>query len=91
METALRITPLGWPGSTTFRVVIRTVSSGESDNAVQDWPPEVLMLTEKVLIILCASFIRFCLASGEGITEEKNPKETIIYMYTHQNLIFFYP
>ena len=62
--------PLGWPGSMLFLVDILTVSSGESDIAVQDWPLEVLMFTQNVLIILCASFIMFLLASWLGITVE---------------------
>jgi len=68
VETALRITPLGWPGSVIFLVVILTVSSGLSDIAVHDWPPQVLMLRLNVFIILWASFIKFFRASGEGIT-----------------------
>lgn len=69
METAVRITPFGWPGSVFFLVVTLIVSSEDSDNAVQDWTPAALMLAQKVLIILCDSFIIFFLASGEGITE----------------------
>lgn len=72
VETALRMRPLGWPGSVIFRVVILTVSSGESERAVHDCPPEVLMFAQNVFIILWASFIMFFLASGEGITATSN-------------------
>lgn len=72
MDTALRMSPLGWPGSVIFLVVIRTVSSAESESAVHDWPQEVLMLKLKLLIILCARFIKFFLASGDGITVSEN-------------------
>lgn len=68
MDTAESTSPFGWPGSVIFLVAIRTVSSGESDRAVHINPLEVLMLMQKVLIILCANFIKFFRASGEGIT-----------------------
>lgn len=72
VETALRISPLGWPGSVTFLVVIRTVSSGESERAVHDCPQQVLMFIQNVFIILCAKFIKLFRASGDGITAQIN-------------------
>lgn len=68
MDTAARTNPFGCPGPVTLRVVILTVLSPESERAVQDCPPEVLIFVQNVLIILWASLIRFLLASDEGIT-----------------------
>ena len=62
------MSPFGWPGSDIFLVVILTVSSGESDKAVHIRPLELLILTQNVLIILWANFIKFFRASGEGRT-----------------------
>ena len=75
------MTPLGCPGSVIFLVVILTVSSGESDRAVQDWLLEVLRLTQNVLIILCDSFIKFLRASGEGITADMTMKQCFINQF----------
>jgi hypothetical protein len=68
VDTAQSMSPFGWPGSDIFLVVILTVSSGESDKAVHIRPLELLILTQNVLIILWANFIKFFRASGEGRT-----------------------
>jgi len=80
VETAARITPLGWPGSVIFLVVILTVSSGESDIAVHDCPPQVVILRLKVFIILFANFIKLFRASGEGITAIQNKMSNIKFV-----------
>lgn len=72
---ALRMTPLGWPGSVLLRTVIRTPTSSGPESVIHWWPLEALMLEQKLMIILWASFIRLLLPSGEGITVGNHWKE----------------
>lgn len=85
METAVRMTPLGCPGSVFFRVVTLIVSWVESERAVQDWVPEALMLAQKVVIIRCDSFIIFVLASGVRITVNQKQRDREDYITNGQD------
>lgn len=66
---ALRTTPLGCPGSVLLWMVTRTPTSFIPEIVVHRWPLDALMLAQKLLTILWASFIMLLLPSGDGITD----------------------
>lgn len=72
---ALRTTPLGWPGSELLCTVTLTPTSFMPlpESVVHLWPADELMLAQKLVTILCASFIMLLLPSGDEITEIKIP------------------
>lgn len=70
---ALSTTPLGWPGSVLLCTVTLTPISfiPLPESVVHRCPADALMLAQKLVTILCASFIMLLFPSGEGITEKK--------------------
>jgi len=70
---ALSTTPLGWPGSVLLCTVTLTPISfiPLPESVVHRCPADALMLAQKFVTILCASFIMLLFPSGEGITEKR--------------------